>query len=245
MLRKTIEQFIEEAKLVHGDKYDYSLVEYKNTDTKVNIICNKCGNIFSQSPYKHIRRKQGCPFCANNRAFTKEDFIQRAKKLHGDKYDYSKTVYIRAVDKVEIFCKKCNKYFWQEARTHMYRAGCCYCRESIGEEKIRSYLENKGIFPKGQKKYNDLFDKELLSYDFYVEEYNLLIEFNGEQHYNSKAFNKTYKDFLIQKHHDWLKRKYANKNGINFLVIPYWEFENIENILEKYIQDIDKKIKLL
>lgn len=146
-----------------------------------------------------------------------------------------KTIYTKALDKVEILCKKCNRYFWQEARTHMYKSGCCYCRESNGEEKIRNYLESKNIKVIGRMKFDDLFDKELLSYEFYLPDNNLLIEFNGEQHYNSKAFNKTYEEFLIQKYHDCLKVKYVNNNNINLLIIPYWEFDNIEEIIDKTI----------
>lgn len=77
----------------------------------------------------------------------------------------------------------------------------------------------------------------MLSYDFYIESENLLIEFNGGQHYEFISyFHKTLHDFHRQKHHDWMKRKYAIKNGYKLISIPYWEYENIEEILQKELK---------
>ena len=229
----TLEDFLKRAIVVHGNNYDYSLVDYKTVDEPVIIICNECKNSFPQSPYKHINREQGCPFCANNIKLTKEQFIERSRQSHsGDKYDYSKSVYIRAGDPIEIFCKECKKYFWQSARYHMGGGTCPYCLESAGEERIRLFLEGKDFEDiKPQKKFSDLFDKDLLSYDFHLTNHRILIEYNGIQHYKKETFGKTYKEFLIQKHHDWLKRRYARKNDYKLIIIPYLDFDNIEKIL--------------
>ena len=64
-MKRTLEQFIEKAKQIHGDKYDYSLVEYDNCKKKIKILCKKCGNIFEQTPDKHINAKEGCKYCPN------------------------------------------------------------------------------------------------------------------------------------------------------------------------------------
>ena len=97
----TKETFIEKAKEIHGDKYDYSLVEYKDNKTKVKIICSKHG-LFYKSPNEHIYGKAGCPVCSQEKQneikhsiFKKslEDFIKEAKQVHGDKYDYSLVKY--------------------------------------------------------------------------------------------------------------------------------------------------------
>ena len=92
------EQFIERAKKVHGNKYDYSKTEYINSSTKVCIICPIHGE-FWQRPTEHLRGR-GCKKCGDlsvgikNSRITTDEFIERAKKVHGDKYDYSKTEYI-------------------------------------------------------------------------------------------------------------------------------------------------------
>ena len=97
MKQLTTKQFIEKAKLVHGDKYDYALVEYKNTITKVKIMCPIHG-VFEQRPNDHLNHK-GCSMCGeksriNKRRKTTEQFIEEAKAVHGNKYDYSLTEYV-------------------------------------------------------------------------------------------------------------------------------------------------------
>lgn len=79
------EHIIKRFKDVHGDRYDYSLVEYKNSKTKVKIICKEHG-VFEQTPEKHCS-KQGCPKC-NNKNVTTEEFVEKSIKKHGKKYDY-------------------------------------------------------------------------------------------------------------------------------------------------------------
>ena len=93
-MRKTKEEFINEAKKIHGDKYDYSKVEYKTARKKVCIICPEHGE-FWQKPDSHLRGN-GCPKCSLHRSYryTTEEFIGKAKEIHGNKYDYSKVKYI-------------------------------------------------------------------------------------------------------------------------------------------------------
>ena len=236
-IKKTQEEFIEKATLVHNNKYDYSLVNYINNKTKVKIICKKHG-VFEQLPNSHTIQKCGCPKCANEetaikQTFTSEKFIEESKKIHGNKYDYSLVDYKNARTKVKIICKK-HGMFEQIAYCHQQGAGCPVCNYSKGEERIQNYLIDNNIKFEPQKKYNDLIDNSYLSYDFYIPSKNLLIEFNGMQHYEwEQYFQPTYRDFLVQKHHDWLKRKYAKDNNINLLTIPYWELYNIDKILKE------------
>ena len=89
--RSTKENFIEKAREIHGNKYDYSKVEYKNNRTKVCIICPEHGE-FWQTPRNHISQRQGCPKCSKTFKNTTESFIEKARKVHRDKYDYSKVV---------------------------------------------------------------------------------------------------------------------------------------------------------
>ena len=111
MKRKTTEQFIAESKQIHKDKYDYSKSEYVNARTKVCIICPEHGE-FWQLPSLHINQKCGCPECNGTKKRTNEDFIREAKKIHGNKYDYSKVTYNNVNEKICIICPKHGE-FWQ------------------------------------------------------------------------------------------------------------------------------------
>ena len=213
-------EFIKKANTLHKNKYDYSLVEYKNCDTKVKIICPVHG-VFEQTPYKHLKG-QGCPICAKNKKFDTNQFIKRVRKIYGDRYDYSLVDYKNANTKVKIICP-IHGIFERTPRSHWEGKGCPICAKttSNGENLVLEYLKKNNIKFVYQKKFEDLKDKKPLSYDFYLPEHNLLIEYNGEQHYRENSFNKTRKDFLLQKHHDWMKRKYAQDKEINLLTITY------------------------
>jgi hypothetical protein len=127
----TLETFLLQAKEIHGDKYDYSKVKWKNTSTKIVIIC-PIHEEFFQIPQNHIRLKSGCRKCGREIAKSKvnkyntESFIKHAKKKHGDKYDYSKTECFNATDKVEINCLIHGK-FKQNANQHLKGHGCPDC----------------------------------------------------------------------------------------------------------------------
>ena len=128
------ERFLEDALRVHGDRYDYSEVEYVNALSKVTIICPDHGP-FEQKPANHIRGV-GCPRCgdestAAKRTRTTEDFVQEAKEVHGDLYDYSKVEYKTSHEKVEIVCVV-HGSFWQTPVNHAKgnQAGCPGCAVS-------------------------------------------------------------------------------------------------------------------
>lgn len=89
MERLNTEEFIKRSKLIHGEKYDYSKVDYKNATTKVIIICSIHGE-FKQSPSNHTFGKHGCPVCSGKTKYTLKEFKKRANKIHNNKYDYSK-----------------------------------------------------------------------------------------------------------------------------------------------------------
>lgn len=123
------EDVIERFIAVHGDRYDYSKVEYVNFHTKVCIICPKHGE-FWQSPSEHFRGR-GCPECGKNRksVFFRKDvdvFIEQANKIHSNKYDYSKVEYVNTHTKVCIICPKHGE-FWQTPNSHLRGRGCPEC----------------------------------------------------------------------------------------------------------------------
>lgn len=118
-------KFIKSSIDIHGDKYDYSLVDYKNNKTKVKIICHKHG-IFEQRPIGHINSKNGCPDCYGNLKSNVFEFIDKSINIHGDKYDYSLVKYINDKEKVTIICHKHGE-FYQTPNTHLSGHGCFTC----------------------------------------------------------------------------------------------------------------------
>ena len=128
----TTESFIEKAKAIHGNKFGYDEVEYKNTRTKVKIFCHSCQKYFWQLPSSHLQRI-GCPFCksitiSKKNTLSKESFIQKAQKIHGNKYSYDACEYINAGTKIKIKCNICGNYFWQEPSSHLTGRGCPHCK---------------------------------------------------------------------------------------------------------------------
>jgi hypothetical protein len=142
--KKTTEQFIKEAREIHGDKYDYSKVDYVNKKNKVCIICHEHGE-FYQLPNNHLKGR-GCPVCSGNKKKTTEEFIKEAQKVHGDKYDYSKTNYVNARIKVCIICP-IHGEFYQTSNNHLKGRGCPYCngtKKSTTEQFVEQAKEVHG-----------------------------------------------------------------------------------------------------
>ena len=285
-------------------KYDYSLVNYKNSKEKIEIICIEHGNFFItpndflqgkkcrlcsklknkdefknsvESKFKNISiidnykgiekniifkcknhgeqniiakqlLRKGCPKCNNEISKltkiekTKNKYLKIFKEKFGDNFTYIE--YINSRTKMTIKCNAHNIIFKQIPYSHLKNNGCPLCSNYTIEKKCFKIL-NKKINFEYQKMFKDLKDKLNLSYDFYIPSKNLLIEINGEQHYKPVRFGNisldlAKKNLKLQRHHDWLKRKYAKDNKINLLTIPYWEFRNIENILLSELE-IDKQ----
>ncbi len=139
----TTNEFIEKAKKIHSDKYDYSLVEYQTSNMKIKIICPIHGE-FEQTPASHLRGS-GCWDCGFSSRCDKSrsnisDFINKAKKIHGDKYDYSLFEYFGNNSKSKIICNKHGE-FEQTPHNHLKGHGCPHCRESKGEKIDSSKID--------------------------------------------------------------------------------------------------------
>ena len=240
--RKTKEQFLKEVKLIHGDKYDFTEFEYKGAKIKGKVWCDTCKEFFYTTPSELLRRG-GCPKCARNSARLKlrsniNEFIEKAKKIHGNKYDYSKSIYPDNKEGyIFIHCNKCGNDFWQKVGNHLNGFGCPKCTRSKKEEFISEYLKNHNIEYISEKRFKDCKDKRSLPFDFYLPTYNICIEFQGAQHYSPWYFkgklrddNKAILKFKIQQEHDQIKRDYCKEHNIKLIEIKY--NENIEKRLE-------------
>jgi hypothetical protein len=161
----TTKDFISKAKLIHGNKYYYP-DEYICSKDKINVGCYKHG-LFKQTPHSHLRGN-GCKNC---RAPLISEFIEKAKIVHGNLYDYSKVVYIDSKTKIDINCHK-HGIFKQKMNDHLYGNGCPICKESKGEVEIRKLLTNKGIDFKRQKTYSDCRYVRPLPFDIFIPSIN-------------------------------------------------------------------------
>lgn len=121
----TRDEFISRARCIHGDKYDYTYVNYINSATEVTIKCNRCGQIFSQVANEHLQGK-GCSSCAGNKRMTTENFIAKARKIHGDLYLYNKVNYINNHTNIIITCPV-HGDFSQQPQHHLRGSGCRKC----------------------------------------------------------------------------------------------------------------------
>lgn len=233
---KTTEQFKQEVfDLVH-DEYEV-IGEYIHTNKAISLKHNKCGKSYKTKPNIFLKGNR-CPYCSASARKTQSKFEDEVSNLTGDEYSVLGS-YINAQTKILMIHNLCgNEYYVTPNKFIDAGRRCPKCAESKGEQRIRHYLENHNIKFVPQYKYSDLLGTGggLLSYDFYLPDYNCLIEYQGEQHEHFvKGFHQSIKDFEKQSEHDKRKREYAGQHGIVLLEIWYWDFENVEKILNDIV----------
>jgi len=224
--KSTKEDFVKKAFSVHGDKYDYSKVDYVNSGTKVTITCPKHGE-FLQTPQNHLSGR-GCPKCANElrnsgRVLKFNEFVKRANEIHGSKYDYVKQEIKNQKDKITIICP-IHGEFTQEIDNHLHGHGCskCGCGVSKQEEEIVSFLRANGIVVEERKR--DLMPNGHKEIDIFLPNEKIGIEYNGLR-WHSSEFNKE------QNYHK-NKTEECDKVGIKLIHIFEDEWINKKDIVK-------------
>ena len=219
--KKTTEEFIEEARAVHGNRYDYSKVVYEREDDKVCIICPKHGE-FWQSPHRHLFG-QKCPKCANeingkNKRLSLDTFVKKAMEIHGNRYDYSKVEYKTTDTPVCIICPEHGE-FWQAPHNHIgQKQGCPKCSKSHMEKEISLFLDENSVRYEEQKKFPWLKYKRRLSLDFYLPDYDIAIECQGEQHFiKMRYITETDEKRKMVQERDKVKKELCEKHGIKLI----------------------------
>ena len=229
--------FIKNSIKIHGDNYDYSLVNYINNRTKVKIKCKEHG-IFEQIPQSHLNGF-GCKKCSIEsgkyggiwkKMHTKEKFIEKAIKVHGDKFDYSIIDYKGSNVKIDIICPS-HGIFSQTPRHHLYDRGCPKCNSSKGEINIENFLNENNIYYETQYSFEGCCDVLPLYFDFYLPDHKMCIEFDGEQHFKPLRIFGGEKAFHNRKRKDNIKNIYCKENNIELMRI-------------KYNENISKKLKI-
>jgi len=233
-------EFLNSLPKDYFNKYDYSKTKYVNRFKKIEVICKNCGKSFWCIPNNHLKGTVDkdntyCPNCyINKNTYSQERIIKDFKKVHSD-YDYSLVKYINTMTKVQIICKKCKCSFWQKPNDHKMGAGCPNCKRTKGEKRIGMILEENNINFIREYRFKDCKYKNTLPFDFYLPELNILIEYDGKQHYEPVPHFGGEKAFQETQERDKIKTEYCLENNIELIRIPYWNFYNIEEVLKPVI----------
>ena len=145
--------------------------------------------------------------------------------------------YVNNKTKIKVRCKK-DGYEWEATPKHLLNeVGCPKCNESKGEKRIGKYLDNRNIKYKPQYRFDNCRSKNELPFDFYIPSLNIAIEYDGMQHFEIIKHFGGLDGFIDTKIRDTVKTIYCKENNIKLIRIPYTEYDNIEKILEKELED--------
>lgn len=235
--RKTHDDFIQELNKINPNVEILS--EYKSNHEKVKCKC-KIDNYVWLSIPSNLLHNHGCPKCSRKYNRTPEEFISEIKVI-------SPTIEIlsdfnNVSENVKCRCKIDGHIWYASPRGLLKGYGCKVCNESKGEKKIKKCLNEKNVDFKWQKSFDCLtgVGGGLLSYDFYIPRYNLLIEYQGEFHDGTVKYQSE-RAYEIQVEHDKRKSNYAKSHNINLLEIWYWDFDNIDKILTEKFNELQRK----
>lgn len=208
------------------------LSQYTSANKKITVRCPN-GHI-RDITFAHFKNGRKCPYCIGKKLYHTD-----VEKYINDQGYLLLDNFINVRSKITLLCDKGHRFI---TTFDLFKQGrrCPYCNLSKGEKRIMNFLTKHSISFIHQCKFSDCRHKSILSFDFFIPGLNLLIEYDGVQHYKPVDFAGKGKEwaesyFKILQIRDKIKNEYVNKNKIKLLRIPYWEFENIEKILEKYI----------
>ncbi len=209
---------------------------------KVWWVCSTCGYKWKTEVRERCLYHKGCSVCSGSIVSDKNRlsilFPKLSKELHSDNifsaYDVSYGSSKSAIWK----CSKCD-FVWSATISDRTSGGngCPNCRKSRGEDRVQDFLNDNCISYIREYKYDDCLYKRKLPFDFYLCDYDVLIEYDGTTHYFDK-YNDP-KEFELVQIRDSIKTKYCQDNNIPLLRIPYWEFDNIETIITEFLQNLE------
>jgi len=232
------ETFIRKSVEIFKDRYDYSLVEYVDTDTPVKIKFRDI--IYLQKPRYHLRGDRPEMRLLKK---TTHQFISEANLIHEFRYKYEKSVYKKSNEKILITCPY-HGDFEQTPNSHLSGVGCPECNHSKGEKGIMKFLNKYDITYSYKHKFEDCVNEKKLPFDFYIPSMRTCIEFDGIQHYQPvELFGGTTSYYLLREN-DQIKNDYCEDNYINMVRIRYDEFDDIYSILWNTLGYHIRRLKL-
>ena len=226
--RDTFTDFLKKAKNIHGDTYTYNEKTYISGVERVEIICKTHG-VFHQRANAHLKGA-GCSKCGDIRVseahrHSKDDFIHRSRQVHGNRYSYECTEYKLSGEKVAIICRDHGK-FMQSPNNHISKkAGCPACNASKGELALEEIFNKHEV--RHQREYRIPTVNLRFEYDFYLADKNLLIEFQGIQHFKPIDYFGGVENFLYVKRNDLLKKQIAKSCNYNLIYFDYRQLKQL------------------
>lgn len=230
----THKEFLLKNNEIHGDKFQILSI-CKSSKDYVKLKCNKCGFISTKRASSHLEG-YGCKKCAilsnkQNKPISVDIFEKECKEIHNNKYNYFRD-YLGGRKKIKIECKLHNYIFYQNADAHrLKKQGCPKCDLSHGEMFICDYLNRNKIYYEYEKWFPDCRNIFPLRFDFYFPQFNLIIEYDGRQHFEPNNKFKL-KSFLQTVNNDFIKNSYCRDNNIILIRIPFYRFKELVNILD-------------
>lgn len=211
------------------------LDEYRRTHSKIRIKHKDCGHIFSMTPNAFLRG-QRCPECFGNRVKTTEEFSREVDELSDGEFSLE-TEYVNNRTQVIIRHIECDKTYSVTPKDFLRGNRCPYCKQSKGERLVRRILDKHQVDYEIEKAFGDLkVNHQKLPFDFYLPKYNLLIEYDGIQHFKEVQYFGGAEKLKSQKRRDSLKNDYANRKGYNLLRIPYtYSNKQVEEVIISYL----------
>ena len=225
--RKTLQEIKE-----YMDKEGYTLLseEYINCNQELEVICPN-GHEISIS-WKRFENGRRCPHCSERSWINRKKDIETLNEIASKEGYKFLEEYKTAKTKMKCSCPN-GHIFEINWNNFKYGKRCPYCKKSKGENIIKSILGNLNIDFIPQYKFEDCRDILPLPFDFYLPKYNLVIEYDGEQHFDiNRAFNSNEDKFWETVVHDAIKNSYCEDNNIDILRIPFWDNKNIEKLIK-------------
>lgn len=217
--------------------------QYIKAKEKLEYICLKHPDKKQYITYDNFSHNHGCKYCSN------ELTSKRCRKtdseietlFQGREYSVVDIYRNNSITYIKYICPKhSDKTQTVTYGNFLNGTGCAYCRESKGEKAIENFLQTHKISYERQKGFDGCTYKKHLKFDFFLKDYNLCIEYQGEQHYKITQFGNMTKEsaenqFELAKTRDEIKRKYCFDNNIQLLEIHYKDLKHIDTILAKYL----------
>ena len=209
--------------------------EFKSVDDIMSFKCS-CGRKFYSTTYRIRASKfKKCKKCSNILLgiTQRKDKLQYKKEFYlknKDKFELLSD-YVKVELKIKIKCKKCGNETFANPRDLLKDYNCKLCSPSKGEGSVIKFLLSNKINFKKEHTFEDCKDRARLRFDFYLEEYNVCIEYDGFQHYTPHKTFGGVREYISRRKRDMIKNRYCRKNNIKLIRIPFWDYKNIKNIL--------------
>ena len=241
------EDVLQRIKEIHGDSLIYDKFKYYGLHKNSIVTCPKHGDF--EIPPVRLLKGNGCKKCANEalsrlKTLTTEEFKEKADTIHQGKYIYNKSEYINTKTLICIICP-IHGEFWQTPNNHLMGCGCPKCSQSKLENSMLNFLKDNKMTFETQKVFDWLVFEKNMRLDFYLPEYNVAIECQGEQHFKPVDFNGkgdefAEKEFLLNTERDTLKKQLCEEHEIKLLYYsnlgidyPYKVYEDLDELLKE------------